>query len=343
MNLETKMLKLKLDSIRIDGGTQSRAELDDDAVTDYAAIIRDGTDFPPVIVFNDGKHNWLADGFHRWHAYRSAGATEIAADVRKGTKRDAKLFSAGANTDHGLRRTNADKRSAVMVLLSDKEWAKWSDREIAKQCGVSDRFVNGLRGDTANRSQSERSFTHPKTGKTATMDTANIGKSKPSQEQQAEVDSARAETAAQFSPEVQEHRARTEEYRAQAKSEKAKAPGDIEALRAELEEKSEYIASLEVENADLKRKIVKFDDMVIQYEQGGFEKVIAGKDEEIRVLETRLYAESADKASWVKLSKAKDKSIAFYKVEAEKRGYSDDAKNQGNSEAGEAYDEFAIF
>ena len=32
--------------------------------------------------------------------------------------------------------TNADKRRAVETLLNDAEWATWSDREIARQCGV---------------------------------------------------------------------------------------------------------------------------------------------------------------------------------------------------------------
>jgi hypothetical protein len=37
------------------------------------------------------------------------------------------LHSAGANAMHGLRRTNADKRRTVMLLLQDEEWAAWSD------------------------------------------------------------------------------------------------------------------------------------------------------------------------------------------------------------------------
>lgn len=144
------------------------------------------------------------------------------------------------------------------------------------------------------------------------------------QELQAEVDRGREETASQFAPEVQEHRARTDEFRAQAKAAKSKTSGDVDALRAEIEEKEDYIASLEAEVDELKRQVARYDEMAVQYEQGGFDKVIAGKDEVIRGLETRLYSESADKASWMRLAKAKDKSIVFYKAEAEKRGYSDD-------------------
>jgi predicted RNase H-like nuclease (RuvC/YqgF family) len=65
--------------------------------------------------------------------------------VREGTLRDAILFSFSANGTHGLRRTAADKRKAVMAMLEDIEWQDWSDREIARQCCVSHPFVSAIR------------------------------------------------------------------------------------------------------------------------------------------------------------------------------------------------------
>ena len=53
----------------------------------------------------------------------------------------------------------------VAMLLSDEEWSKRSDRWIAEKCGVSDRFVNGLRKSTANASQLERTGQDGKTRK----------------------------------------------------------------------------------------------------------------------------------------------------------------------------------
>lgn len=139
------MKKLNLNAIRIDGGTQSRVQIDNDAVSDYAEAVKVGIEFPPVIVFHDGADNWLADGFHRFHAHKQAGKASIQADIRAGTVRDAILFSLGANCTHGLRRTNSDKRKAVSAMLADEEWAKWSDRKIAEACGVSQPFVSGMR------------------------------------------------------------------------------------------------------------------------------------------------------------------------------------------------------
>ncbi len=135
------MKNINIETIRIDGGTQSRAELNEAAVAEYAQSIKGGAALPPVVVFFDGAENWLADGFHRYHAYRSAGKASIPADCRPGTKRDAILFSAGANDTHGLRRTNEDKRRAVKTLLEDPEWGKWSDHKIAEECKVSHPFV----------------------------------------------------------------------------------------------------------------------------------------------------------------------------------------------------------
>jgi hypothetical protein len=136
----------------------------------------------------------LADGFHRLRAFIAADRETIPADVRQGTRRDAILYSVGANETHGLRRTNDDKRRAVLTLLNDAEWSKWSDREIARQCAVHFNYVGRLRKDvTITRSDSEpsqRTFT-TKHGTTATMNTAAIGKSVPKDD---DMDFAEVET-----------------------------------------------------------------------------------------------------------------------------------------------------
>lgn len=146
---------IEIEKIKTDGGTQARALLNEDVVAEYAEAIIAGANMPPVTVFHDGKAYWLADGFHRFHAHRKARAVEIAADVIAGTKRDAILYSVGANTDHGLRRTNADKRAAVQTLLADKEWKTWSDRQIAEACGVSVPFVGAIRRPEVAAKQKE--------------------------------------------------------------------------------------------------------------------------------------------------------------------------------------------
>ncbi len=184
-----KPTMLSLSQICLDGGTQSRAAINATTVNEYAEDYKNGANFPPITVFYDGEIYWLADGFHREKAAKKAGLTEIAAIVKQGTRRDAVLYSVGANALHGLRRTNADKRRAVITLLEDGEWSGWSDRKIARQCGVSHDFVNRLRkslsfndsekNDTKNNDTQTRTYI-TKHGTTAQMNTANIGKGKSS-------------------------------------------------------------------------------------------------------------------------------------------------------------------
>lgn len=171
---------LNLRSIRIDGGTQSRVELNNATVEEYSEAMAEGAAFPPVVVFFDGANHWLADGFHRYFGADQAGIEEIAADVRNGTQLDAQLFSFGVNSNHGLRRTNADKRKAVTGALNHPVSCKWSNNQIAKHCGVSDKTVAAVRDSHFGNSEvttAERTYT-TKHGTTAVMNTTNVGKAK---------------------------------------------------------------------------------------------------------------------------------------------------------------------
>ncbi|MFZ5832950.1 MAG: ParB N-terminal domain-containing protein [Planctomycetota bacterium] len=163
---------LPVDAIRLDGGTQPREKIDTDVVEEYAEALRAGDRFPPVVVFFDGVAYWLADGFHRWHGHRKADMEKIECLVTVGTQRHAILYSVKANATHGLHRTNADKRRAVLTLLNDPEWSTWSDREIARQCAVSADLVGDVRksvtvgNDSDNLGQRTYRTKH---GTTATM------------------------------------------------------------------------------------------------------------------------------------------------------------------------------
>jgi hypothetical protein len=138
--------KLRLSQITVDDRAQPRAALIPDRVAEYVEDMSRGDQFPPLIVFKDKENaHWLADGFHRYHAAVGIELKTIECDIRRGELRDAILYSCGANAAHGLRRTNADKRQAASKLLTDEQWAKWSDREIAKRCHVNHHLVAQLR------------------------------------------------------------------------------------------------------------------------------------------------------------------------------------------------------
>ena len=131
-----------------------------------------------------GAVYWLADGFHRFYAAQGCERQEVECDVREGGLRDAILCSVGANAAHGLRRTNEDKRRAVMKMLNDPEWAGWPGREIARRCGVAEGYVRKLMPETpvsAHNAQIGAGRSVSRNGTTYTMNTAAIGRREPSQ------------------------------------------------------------------------------------------------------------------------------------------------------------------
>lgn len=118
----------------------------------------------------------------------------LKADVRKGTKRDAILHSVGANSAHGLPRTNDDKRRAVQMLLADPEWSQWSDREIGRRCAVGHELVGKARPSLAVTT-SEKTYTN-KHGTESTMKTENIGRAQGQRKDYGTTDERREQIAA---------------------------------------------------------------------------------------------------------------------------------------------------
>jgi hypothetical protein len=170
--------EIEIDDITVDTMAQSRAEIDIGLVAEYAELMRDGVVFPPLTVLHDGSTYWLSEGFHRIHAYREAAFLTVPCIVMSGGLRDAILVSVGSNADHGKRRSNADKRRSVELLLKDTLWNSWSDREIAKQCAVSHEFVRQARSicqPLTDADSTEMVRTATRNGTTYTVNVGNIG------------------------------------------------------------------------------------------------------------------------------------------------------------------------
>lgn len=167
-------------SIRLDGDTQPRAALDFAAVDDYSDAMVAGAKFPAVILYHDGEHYWLADGFHRVKAAFQSGAENIEAEVHQGTLEDAQWHSFSANKTNGLRRTNDDKQRAVKAALMHPRGAGLSDSQIAKHVGVHHDTVREwrakLEASCGIRKMPARKVTRK--GKTYKQDTTRIGRSR---------------------------------------------------------------------------------------------------------------------------------------------------------------------
>ena len=172
---------LPIDSIRLDGGTQPRANLDFDVVEEYVEAMESGAKFPPVDIFYDGSEYWLAHGFHR---IRAADACENPAmesfpcTIHQGTVEDAKWFSYATNKLNGLHRSNEDKHRAVQAALAHPQGVGKSDHAIGEHVGVDHKTVAAWREKLALTREIPQSA--KRTGRDGrTINVTNIGKNRP--------------------------------------------------------------------------------------------------------------------------------------------------------------------
>ena len=143
------LLKIKLDELNT-RNLQTRAALNEDTVADYAEAMERGDKFPAVTVFTDGAEYYLADGFHRVEALRRIGKKAVVAELREGDYKAALLHALKANSTHGLRRTNADKRHALEMAWNAREalfGGEPSQNLLADTCGISRKTVERFMTD----------------------------------------------------------------------------------------------------------------------------------------------------------------------------------------------------
>ena len=165
---------LRIEDITVDQSINLRA-VDMVTVAQYSEAMERGDKFPAIGVVDDSERKWLYAGFHRIQAAQEAGLEHFEAEVKDGTRRDAEALACAENAVHGRPRSNQEKRDGVGKMLELEP--DWSDRQIAKWCKVSNRFVSNLRNHTVNvhSINQERTFIHHKTGQPTTMKTGNIG------------------------------------------------------------------------------------------------------------------------------------------------------------------------
>lgn len=170
LTLETETRDVPRKNLTLDKRCQLRAEIRRTTVDDYRDLLEEEMEaakkeerepvwpFPPLDIFwRAGSAHLVADGWHRKMGADEAKWSEpIPCIVHDGGIREAILFAAGANASHGVRRSNEDKRRAVLTLLKDREWRKWASNEIARRCNVSAGLVEIVRqheGGAANPEQ----------------------------------------------------------------------------------------------------------------------------------------------------------------------------------------------
>lgn len=150
--------ELALSAVVVDPELQSRVAMDPEHVRTLGRRIADGLPLEPPVVFKDlsdpkkAKY-WLADGFHRLAAAIKAGLRSMKVEIKIGTRRDALIYSAGANQKFSLPRKPEDIQKAVFMLLMDEEWQKKTAKAIADHVGIGSsatlRYITKFQAETS--------------------------------------------------------------------------------------------------------------------------------------------------------------------------------------------------
>ncbi|QEL19910.1 hypothetical protein PX52LOC_06992 [Limnoglobus roseus] len=146
---------LKFDDVEIDEELQPRAKGLDKSHVDELADEYRKEEFsvePPTVwkIPNFDRYR-LSSGHHRIAGAKKAGLTGLKFAVRTGTWTDWAIDTVTSNQGHGLKRSNADKRRCVELLL--RMMPHDSDKRISELAGVSDKTVADVRLELWRRSE----------------------------------------------------------------------------------------------------------------------------------------------------------------------------------------------
>lgn len=168
----SKELRLEV----IDTSIRTRYRLDKATIKDYEEAMRSGAVFPPLVVFSEknSQRYVLADGHHRLEAAKRLKKNTFLCTVKRGDKHIALRFALGANADHGLRRSNADKRKCVLLAMNCPDFDGWSMRMIADLCHVSRPLVSDVKQSIIEKAQE----TEEEGGSSATKTRDRVRKTK---------------------------------------------------------------------------------------------------------------------------------------------------------------------
>lgn len=157
---------VKLDDVTVDPSVNPRRKIDPEHVAELADAVRGDKPVPPPVVFNvDGKLK-LAEGFHRWEAYRTLKKLRIDVLVMSGTEDEWATMALCSNQGHGLKRTNDDKHAAVEKLI--KRFPAWSIAKIVESAGVGPSLVKDVRRELKLSDTDSPTEREGKDGKTYT-------------------------------------------------------------------------------------------------------------------------------------------------------------------------------
>lgn len=123
---------------------QVRERINESVMLEYREAMQRGEKFPPIEVADTNEGLLLIDGYHRVAAFAGLSkGTKIQANITKMNKTQAIATALHANVEHGLRRSNEDKRQCVLLAL--RTWPDQSNVSISNRCKVDDKTVAKIR------------------------------------------------------------------------------------------------------------------------------------------------------------------------------------------------------
>ena len=160
---------ININTINIAKSYQSREEIDQTMVEEFAEDMLHGDKFPPVLIYVVNGEKLIADGFHRYFAHKKNNKTSIEVDERVSDMDSYVLKCTSVNNIHGKRPTTQDKiRSLHRMLKIDEVSTLWLDKDIARHLNVSISFVYKHRDNKPEAIKYERG------GQKITRPTKNI-------------------------------------------------------------------------------------------------------------------------------------------------------------------------
>lgn len=181
------MQQLSIDDIVIDERIMVR-ELTEELAADYAAKMKDGIVFPPVVVFKIDGAYCLSSGRHRFEAHKLNASLTIDAIVKEGTVDEAFLFGVQENGTHGQKYSHKETVEIVRRLLLHPVWSSWTNTTLGKIVGVSAMTIGRIRKKIEEESeqpeQPKKYMTED--GSTKTVDSKKLATNKPKKEPEPE-------------------------------------------------------------------------------------------------------------------------------------------------------------
>ena len=106
-------------------------------------------ELPHIVVFNNGKHIYLVDGWRKYRAAKQARIDEIECEIIFGSLREAIRYSLSQaeKVNRKVSYKSEFTRTRIKACINDPKWGQLSDRWIARMCGVSHALVNKMHNE----------------------------------------------------------------------------------------------------------------------------------------------------------------------------------------------------